>query len=417
MALYMGSMRICTSVEGETASGDTKSIVRYSGLNVVPASKTIDCSSQNEYSFDNVRYVDILTKSKSGNAFSLIDVRFEKDSRNYIRLDCNNSYDLRFRIVINNQALVNYVVGSTYDLDSYTDVLVEFDFLINKVRVIGSKQGSTPVTVFTVDFSQYDYSAINTFYLKTTVGRWGGLVFSQSVFINYKIDYTDLLNFHYQYGQYNSIASLSSPESFYNANLVQAGGTGMTVETISPTHKIITANINSSTYFPMGAYNSNFTATDGLIVTKFRVTEITTSCELTVGVGTDKNYYFDYDTGAFISANSLTPELNKWYLVVYKINNTPSYTSTYAVKASGQFVIETVGLFLMTAQSVNICSETCGGLYFSGTIPFNTDRTYWTTPSFTIGENGRNVPMATTTVVSNGGIYMYNGTAWKVIGT
>lgn len=420
MALYMGSMRICTSVEGEMASGDTKSIVRYSGLNVVPQARFINCTSQNEYTFDEVKYVHFLSKSSAGNAFSAFDVKFEKDSRNYIRLDCNGSYTVYFRIYINNVAIANINVGSTHDLDTYTDVLVEFDFILNIAKIIGAEQGTDPVTVFTIDFSQYDISAIDTFYIKTMVGRWGGYTYAQSVFINNKTDYTSLMNFHFQYGQYNAIPSYALTPQCYPATLVQAGyDAEQTVEVISPTHKIITANITNQNYFPMGSYNPAYTTQDGYIMTKFRVTEITTSCNLSGGAGIDANYFFDAETGDLVATNTLTPELNKWYLLISHINNTPSYASTYAVKAQGQFKLETVGMYLYSMQSINLCAETCGGLYFSGAIPFNTDKIYFTTPTFlaNAGWLGRKAPIYSMVVTTNGGIYMYNGTAWKVIGT
>ena len=420
MALYMGSMRICTSVEGEMASGSDKNAVMVSGLNTVPSSFNLDITSEKEYSLDTIKYLHVLTKSKTGNAYGLIDVQLWKDSRNYMRFGCWGSYVVNFKLVINNQTIVSQDLGSTHDMDNYTDILTEMDMVINKVKVYGAKAGTNPTLLYSFDFSQYDYSALDTFYIKSSLCRWGGgNIFNQSIYINNKTDYTQWINFHYRYGEYNAIPQLVYPEQFSMATSVKGGDlAGSTViQTYSPTHKLIDVNMASENHFPMGTYSSTYTAKTAMMYTKFRVTEITTSCRLTRGAGSAGNYFFDYDTGEFVAKDTLTPELNKWYLLVEDVTNAVAYTSTYGVKAVGQFKLENEGMFVSSVQSQNINAETCRGLYFTGPIPFNTENTKWEIPTFASNEAGRVVPIGTLYIPADGNISMYNGTAWKVIGT
>lgn len=412
MAVYLGTMRICTAVQSNNSEDKEKYVVHMPPEKVFMAAESnATCTSTETYSFNTLKYLDYIVKATTGNPYGNENFGIYKDDNNYIQT-VSNGYSKNFVIKINGTTLLTQTISGYVDnITGYTDLHAHFDF-IRKIFVVEVMSANTanPVEKARIDFSAYDISGLTDFKIIANIGRYAANVFSESVYVNNLTSYKSLLTQHYNVNSYNALTTFNnsrrcvSPSSLYLGN---------TTTTITNTHKIATIN-RAGGYYSIGSYGS-WSGTVGLNLVKLRVYDVNTAPVFNNGAGNRGLMFFNYDTGKYVGAAGFTPTENVWYLFVINMGSSINYTVNYSVNLKGDCKIEAEAVAIMMPQSINLCAETYNGSYFTGSVPFKVGNVTFTTPSFATNQSGRAVPKGALSYASNGGISMYNGTAWKAI--
>lgn len=368
------------------------------------------CTSLETYPFDEILKVDVVFRLTSGgfpNYFSLGNMcSIYLDSNNYIqwRIDAYNCYaeiktDGTFQLQYTSK-----IDSGTPRLNSTTRFAFAavIDLLQKKMSVYGVDSGSM-VTIYSVDISSYDLSAFvgQQVKLRTTLYSYNKEYYNIYIRINKMLDLESDLTRTILASGYNAFPSYAKASNFSYGSYINGLTLGGTVtQTITSTHKKVSATNVSNTYFAIAPKTSKNFASSNLYWS-VNIKLLSGSISIAKSAANAVNAVYIYDSSG---SRVTTIEQDETYLLLVGalVANT-NYSFLYGLYVTGTFELEVWNPNLFNAQTQNLCSETWDGNCFTGIIPFSGN------PMFSTATAVGSIK------VVNGNLQMWNGVVWKQI--
>lgn len=342
---------------------------------------------------------------------------FYKSSNTYLEAKIDQ-YNLIVRLVVNGSTVHTTTVGNitTLGLDANGDYAVRYNSSDKTFRFFSYSSGAV-TNIASVDVSTWDLSSLDNVYIVTSVNNFFNYVVCNTVLVNCPSLLSDYMAVPMNYGFYNVPQGTSYNENIYLAGQGLTMG-GTVVETISATDKVISVSNASLSYFSMGP--SNLDDRFGFYHLRLKFNSVGSGAYFSPIGETMGPAFFEKDgivTKVRAAADKFYPVEGETYDMYYEFQGkeTQSYQRSYAMRVIGDLTFEVSQPYMFNKQIQNLCAETYNGDGFTGAIP-SEGLVYFKDYS---GNNSLTpttirIPLGTT-AISNGTIYMWEGTVWKRI--
>ena len=404
----MSQAAVTESIEQSIQSTKSRQVVDPTKAIYTTITADSNATSMNTYLFDEIRKLDVVYRVaygwnsvnyySSGNLCSIYI-----DSNNFIRWRVD-SYACYAEIKVNGTYLLqnSHTINSgSPQLNSRTQIAAVIDLIQNKMIIYGVDSGSMSI-IYSYDISSYDISSFSGKQAKiiTTIFSYNRSYYGVYVRVNKFLGLEDDLTRTIYASGYNAFPAYQKAPQFCYNNLINGLTLGGTVtQTITSTHKIISAT-NASGYFALAPKTSKGISYPNLFWT-LNIKLLSGSISIGRSAASVIGGVYIYDSN--MNQVSTIAQNTTYLMLVGALTRETAYAFSYALSVSGTFELEVWNPNLFNIQTQNICVDTWDGEYFTGTIPFKAS------PMFT----------STTAVgsiqISNGNIQMWNGSVWKQI--
>lgn len=404
----MSQAAVTESIEQSIQSTKSRQVVDPTKAIYTTITADSNATSMNTYLFDEICKLDVVYRVaygwnsvnyySSGNLCSIYI-----DSNNFIRWRVD-SYACYAEIKVNGTYLLqnSHTINSgSPQLNSRTQIAAVIDLIQNKMIIYGVNSGSMSI-IYSYDISSYDISSFSGKQAKiiTTIFSYNRSYYGVYVRVNKFLGLEDDLTRTIYASGYNAFPAYQKAPQFGYNNLINGLTLGGTVtQTITSTHKIISAT-SASGYFALAPKTSKSVSYPNLFWT-LNIKLLSGSISIGRSAASVIGGVYIYDSN--MNQVSTIAQNTTYLMLVGALTRETAYAFSYALSVSGTFELEVWNPNLFNIQTQNICVDTWDGEYFTGTIPFKASPMFASTTA--VGS----------IQISNGNIQMWNGSVWKQI--
>ena len=424
-----GADKALSAAQGKNLNEKIQSAVQLPVMIMVANSTGVSSSNYRKVLFDDIKFLDVSTRYIYADNSPYASIFYSNwgmfiiyvNDSNYLMVSTNGSNAVVVSLYKNGTAVnTSSASGNAISVMGLANHNISFDFYNKRIIFTKHPRGGSRTVTQTIDMSTWDFSGLtgNQVYFYKYLYTYGGADFLYS-FVRLNNPIFDSLSIQTTPDTILGHFPVYPKSDIVAQNHTSLNTTGFTVtETISATHKKLSANSTSATGYWSFFGNSNpAVGTISAFGVKFKLLSGTPTFSSVV---TCTIYVLKPD-GSYTNLVGFSPEVGVEYTLISKMERNTSgrgngYRSTYAMKVSGTFECEVSEPFEIYAQHQLIGSETYMTDMFAGNIPFSASGVQFRSyePPKNVSDTNMYYHLGELKI-SSGNVYMWNGTAWKQI--